>query len=145
MDFLKDLIQTENPSNLLIISSSSIVDFVSSLEELSIEEIQIQPSISNGGEDTGYYDLMIIFPEIACNKDQLGIAKNKLAKSIILLRDNKSSNQEFSELGFMSADNDETKQSKNFYTYNLKNYNAKRNWNNAEGWANPENFDKFRW
>jgi len=145
MDFLKDLIQTENPSNLLIISSSSIVDFVSSLEELSIEEIQIQPSISNGGEDTGYFDLMVIFPEIACNKDQLGIAKNKLAKSIILLRDNKSSNQEFSELGFISADNDETKQSKNFYTYNLKNYNAKRNWNNAEGWANPENFDKFRW
>jgi hypothetical protein len=145
MDFLKDLIQTENPSNLLIISSSSIVDFVSSLEELSIEEIQIQPSISNGGEDTGYFDLMVIFPEIACNKDQLGIAKNKLAKSIILLRDNKNSNQELSELGFISADNDETKQSKNFYTYNLKNYNAKRNWNNAEGWANPENFDKFRW
>ena len=145
MDFLKDLIQTENPCNLLIISSSSIVDFVSSLEELSIEEIQIQPSISNGGEDTGYFDLMVIFPEIACNKDHLGIAKNKLAKSIILLRDNKSSNQEFSELGFISADNDETKQSKNFYTYNLKNYIAKRNWNNAEGWANPENFDKFRW
>ena len=145
MDFLKDLIQTESPSNLLIISTRSLVNFVSSLEELSIEEIQIQPSISNGDEDTGYFDLMIIFPEIACNKDQLGIAKNKLTKSIVLLRDNKSSNQEFSELGFISTDNDETKQSKNFYTYNLKNYNAKRNWNNAEGWANPENFDKFRW
>lgn len=145
MDFLKDLIQTENPSNLLIISTMSLVNFVSSLEELSIEEIQIQPSISSGDKDTGYFDLMIIFPEIACNKDQLGIAKNKLTKSIVLLRDNKSSNQEFSELGFISADNDETKQSKNFYTYNLKNYNAKRNWNNAEGWANPENFDKFRW
>lgn len=145
MDFLKDLIQTENPSNLLIISTKSLVNFVSSLEELRIEEIQIQPSISNGDEDTGYFDLMIIFPEIAYNKDQLGIAKNKLTKSIVLLRDNTSSNQEFSELGFISADNDETKQSKNFYTYNLKNYNAKRNWNNAEGWANPENFDKFRW
>jgi len=145
MDFLKNLIQTESPSNLLIISTRSLVNFVSSLEELSIEEIQIQPSISSGDEDNGYFDLMIIFPEIACNKDQLGIAKNKLTKSIILLRDNKSSNQEFSELGFISADNDETKQSKNFYTYNLKNYIAKRNWNNAEGWANPENFDKFRW
>ena len=145
MDFLKDLIQTENPSNLLIISTRSLGNFVSSLEELRIEEIQIQPSISNGDEDTGYFDLMIIFPEIDCNKDQLGIAKNKLTKSIVLLRDNKSSNQEFSELGFISADNDATKQSKNFYTYNLKNYNAKRNWNNAEGWANPENFDKFRW
>ena len=145
MDFLKDLIQTENPSNLLIISTRSLGNFVSSLEELRIEEIQIQPSISNGDEDTGYFDLMIIFPEITCNKDQLGIAKNKLTKSIVLLRDNKNSNQEFSELGFISADNDETKQSKNFYTYNLKNYNAKRNWNNAEGWANPENFDKFRW
>ena len=145
MDFLKDLIQTENPSNLLIISTRSLGNFVSSLEELRIEEIQIQPSISNGDEDTGYFDLMIIFPEIVCNKDQLGIAKNKLTKSIVLLRDNKSSNQEFSELGFISTDNDETKQSKNFYTYNLKNYNAKRNWNNADGWANPENFDKFRW
>jgi hypothetical protein len=145
MDFLKDLIQTENPSNLLIISTRSSVNFVSSLEELSIEEIQIQPSIISGDEDTGYFDLMIIFPEIACNKDQLGIAKNKLTKSIVLLRDNKASSQEFSELGFISADNDEIKQSKNFYTYNLKNYNAKRNWNNAEGWANPENFDKFRW
>jgi len=112
MDFLKDLIQTESPSNLLIISTRSLVNFVSSLEELSIEEIQIQPSISSGDEDTGYFDLMIIFPEITCNKDQLGIAKNKLTKSIILLRDNKSSNQEFSELGFISADNDETKQSK---------------------------------
>ena len=145
MDFLKDLIQTENPSNLLIISTRSLGNFVSSLEELRIEEIQIQPSISNGDEDTGYFDLMIIFPEIDCNKDQLGIAKNKLTKSIVLLRDNKSSNQEFSELGFISTNNDETKQSKNFYTYNLKNYNAKRNWNNADGWANPENFDKFRW
>ena len=73
MDFLKDLIQTENPSNLLIISTRSLGNFVSSLEELRIEEIQIQPSISNGDEDTGYFDLMIIFPEIACNKDQLGI------------------------------------------------------------------------
>ena len=82
MDFLKDLIQTESPSNLLIISTRSLVNFVSSLEELGIEEIQIQPSISSGDEDTGYFDLMIIFPEIACNKDHLGIAKNKLTKSI---------------------------------------------------------------
>jgi hypothetical protein len=44
MDFLKDLIQTESPSNLLIISTRSLVNFVSSLEELSIEEIQIQLS-----------------------------------------------------------------------------------------------------
>jgi hypothetical protein len=145
MNFLKDLIKAENPSNLLIISSRSLVNFISSLEELCIEEIQIQPSISNVDEDTGFFDLMIIFPEIACNKDQLGIAKNKITKSIVLLRDNKGSNQEFSELGFISADNDEMKQSKNCYTYNLKNYNAKRNWNNAEGWANPENFYKFRW
>ncbi|MDA9307508.1 DUF6231 family protein, partial [Gammaproteobacteria bacterium] len=28
---------------------------------------------------------------------------------------------------------------------NLQTYNKKRGWNNADGWANPENFEKFRW
>jgi hypothetical protein len=31
------------------------------------------------------------------------------------------------------------------YTYDITNYNKKREWNNSRFWANPENFDKFRW
>ena len=31
------------------------------------------------------------------------------------------------------------------HSYNLKTYNIKRDWNNPKGWANPENFNKYRW
>ena len=31
------------------------------------------------------------------------------------------------------------------YDYALEDYNPRRRWNNPEHWANPENFDKFRW
>jgi hypothetical protein len=31
------------------------------------------------------------------------------------------------------------------FNYNIESYNKPRSWNNARFWANPENFDKFRW
>ena len=50
--------------------------------------------------------------------------------------------EELSELGFLKL---ELKGAENFYSYNLDSYNKKRNWNSPEGWANPDNFDKYRW
>lgn len=31
------------------------------------------------------------------------------------------------------------------YSYDIDTYNPKRDWNNAGSWANPENFDRYRW
>ena len=31
------------------------------------------------------------------------------------------------------------------YSYEITNYNKKRSWNSPEYWANPQNFDRFRW
>ena len=31
------------------------------------------------------------------------------------------------------------------HTYQLAHYNFSRRWNNAKYWANPENFDRYRW
>lgn len=31
------------------------------------------------------------------------------------------------------------------YAYELHRYNKKRSWNSPEYWANPQNFNKFRW
>ena len=31
------------------------------------------------------------------------------------------------------------------WCYDIDLYNPDRRWNNPEDWANPENFDKFRW
>ncbi|MEK9649470.1 MAG: DUF6231 family protein [Gammaproteobacteria bacterium] len=145
MNALIDLIQAEKPKNLFIVSSGPLSKFVSLLEQLKIHEIHIKPSIVTKQSNVDYFDLMIIFPEIDCNKDQLGFAKNILTKSIILFRKNKCIKKEYFELGFIMADNIEIGSSIDCYTYNLKNYNYKRPWNSAKDWANPENFDKFRW
>ena len=32
-----------------------------------------------------------------------------------------------------------------WYRYELQHYNRKRGWNSPENWANPQNFDRFRW
>jgi hypothetical protein len=31
------------------------------------------------------------------------------------------------------------------WRYDLDRYNPERRWNNPEDWANPQNFDRFRW
>ena len=31
------------------------------------------------------------------------------------------------------------------YTYSISDYNHKRQWNNPGHWANPQNFNKYRW
>jgi hypothetical protein len=31
------------------------------------------------------------------------------------------------------------------YSYDISNYNKKRDWNNSRFWANPQNFEKYRW
>ena len=31
------------------------------------------------------------------------------------------------------------------WRYDIDRYNPERPWNNPEDWANPQNFDKFRW
>lgn len=32
-----------------------------------------------------------------------------------------------------------------WYRYELEHYNRKRGWNSPENWANPQNFDRYRW
>ena len=48
-------------------------------------------------------------------------------------------------LGFRESRELDTGSSVRFFSYDLANYNPKRSWNNARHWANPENFDKYRW
>ena len=31
------------------------------------------------------------------------------------------------------------------WRYDIDGYNPERSWNNPDDWANPQNFDKFRW
>jgi uncharacterized protein DUF6231 len=33
----------------------------------------------------------------------------------------------------------------NIFSYDIASYNKKRDWNNSRFWANPQNFEKYRW
>lgn len=53
---------------------------------------------------------------------------------------------DFIGLGFRrQARFDGETHSSTLYTYNINNYNHKREWNNPRFWANPEMWDKARW
>ena len=143
MSFLLDVLEKEKPKNLLIISSKPQGKFLHKIEDLPIERIDILPSIASDQLADNYYDLSIIFQDAVFDKAELGSLKNKFSKSIILLRNNLENKENYLQLGFSNAQNQE--ESIICFIYNLKNYNTKRNWNNPDGWANPENFNKFRW
>ena len=68
---------------------------------------------------------------------------NSVAQKILVIRESvdDTDHQSFLELGFAY---DPEISFKKIYSYNLQTYNKKRGWNNSDGWANPENFEKFR-
>lgn len=77
----------------------------------------------------------------------LGLLKNRYSQHIILITSHEEIEKQgwqladFLALGFRLAfDNDAV-----VFTYNIKNYQFKKDWLNSRHWANPENFDKYRW
>jgi len=79
--------------------------------------------------------------------------RNGLCNPIYLLHNNahesKANNwhpNDFFGLGFRNLGiTRHQNQILNCYCYSLQKYNNRRDWNNAQYWANPENFGKHRW
>lgn len=77
----------------------------------------------------------------------LGLLKNRHCQHILLLVDmNRAETQgwqltDFLGLGFRLTIDSEIAA----FTYNIKDYQFKKDWLNNRFWANPDNFDKFRW
>ena len=142
-DFLVGVIHNEAVSSVLAITKKDLSAFAelceNSLKKLSI--MSLDHLDSNIAEPN---DLCIIFDDMPISKTQVGLIKNTLAQKVLIIKKNKDDNdhQKFLELGF--TQDIEVNQTR-IYSYNLKTYNNKRGRNNTEGWANPENFEKFRW
>lgn len=52
---------------------------------------------------------------------------------------------DFIGLGFNEPQDQKSGEAQRFYYYDLGSYNPERRWNNPSGWANPENFHRYRW
>ncbi len=77
----------------------------------------------------------------------LGLLKNRYTPHIILLVNQQIKNDDWQlndylALGFKHRGQ---YQSIDFFSYAIENYQFKHDWLNDRFWANPENFDKYRW
>lgn len=75
----------------------------------------------------------------------VGLIRNQLNAKILIVTDQDGplSFQDLLGLGFQRSFINDVGQA--LYTYDIANYNKKRDWNNSRFWANPENFNKYRW
>lgn len=98
------------------------------------------------------YDLALVSDTLehlprAEGKTLLGQLRNAGARRIAVLVETDSGWRfgDFIALGFKHAGYCEGSPSKALYTYDIANYNYKRQWNNPDHWANPEMWNKARW
>ena len=141
--FILETLNHEDCKNLQIVTTQDISKLVKAFENCGIEHLSIDPSFDYIKEPT---DLFIVMDDIELSESQVGTIKNLLSQKIIIFSIPKDGIKESTmiKLGFQVELEDSSNKLLCF-SYNLKTYNNQRSWNNADGWANPENFDKYRW
>jgi hypothetical protein len=78
----------------------------------------------------------------------LGILRNRHVSHLIVMTEAEKAKQQgwqlsdFLALGFMLQG---TYDKTHVFTYAIESYQPKRDWLNSRFWANPENYDKYRW
>ena len=144
-EFLADVVLSECPKTITIITSQNAANLIDFLSKKNIDQINIYPDINN--ELSLQSDLYIVLEDANLNVSDIGTIKNLLSQKIIVFQSKNENNinaKDLIKLG-LQKEFESKKDELHFYTYNLKTYNNKRDWNNPKGWANPENFNKFRW
>ena len=143
--FISNIIEDEKSSNINLLTKKDISKLLKRIEKTNIKSLSVTPLI--GDKVNTNCDLYISLYDIENSESDIGIIKNLLSQKIVIFTNfnkDKRTDEMMLKLGFQTELLDKNNKLKCF-SYNLKTYNSKRSWNNAKGWANPENFDKFRW
>jgi len=141
--FLSDVIEDETCRSISLISSADSSELVKFLEKKNLEQLFILPQIDNNLNIQS--DLYVVCKDVEFSVSDIGIIKNLLSQKIIIFKSHKDKFINDSDLLKLGFQKEFENKDLIFFAYNLKTYNNKREWNNSKGWANPENFDKFRW
>lgn len=121
-----DIIELDKSNDLLVSVQTSIDQWVENIDcvllESALDEMSTDRAIA-----------------------LVGLIRNQLNAKILIItgRDAPLSFQDLLGLGFQRSFVNDVGQA--LYTYDIANYNKKRDWNNSRFWANPENFNKYRW
>ena len=141
--FLSDVIEDETCKSMSLISSADSSELVKFLEKKNLEQLFILPQIDNNLNIQS--DLYVVCKDVEFSVSDIGIIKNLLSQKIIIFKSHKDKFINDSDLLKLGFQKEFENKDLIFFAYNLKTYNNKREWNNSKGWANPENFNKFRW
>ena len=143
--YITNILDDEKPNDVEILTKQDISKLVKRIEKTNIKTLTITPKINEVSLHN--CDLYIVLDDILASESDIGIIKNLLSQKIVIFTDFKQSkkiDEIMLKLGFQTELRNKINNLK-CYSYNLKTYNNKRTWNHSKGWANPENFDKFRW
>ena len=143
--YITNILDDEKPNDVEILTKQDISKLVKRIEKTNIKTLTITPKINEVSLHN--CDLYIVLDDILASESDIGIIKNLLSQKIVIFTDFKQSkkiDEIMLKLGFQTELRNKINNLK-CYSYNLKTYNNKSTWNNYKCWANPENFDKFRW
>lgn len=152
------LIAEIKPNKLLVLSPTifELLDAAKPNGEVLLLDIESSPpgTLTQRLNDLVQdIDLVLVSKEVeALDKTSavqiIGQLRNSLNAQILVLLSS-SAPLDFADmigLGFkLEANGFSDKNDTTLYTYDITNYNKKREWNNSRFWANPGNFHKFRW
>ena len=136
--YIQSIVIDEKLSEIAIITSANISKLVDNLSG-NFSSLNVYNKIN---DFCGTAEIYFIFPDINFTFEEIGLIKNALSQKLIIFSSEKNVNEDLLRLGLVKEFSE-----KNLccHSYNLKTYNIKRDWNNSKGWANPENFKKYRW
>lgn len=136
--YIQSIVIDERLSDIAIITSVNISRLVENISG-NFNSLNVYNKIN---DFCGSAEIYFIFPDVNFTFEEIGLVKNALTQKLIIFSFEKNIEEDLLKLGLIKEFTD---QDLCCHSYNLKTYNIKRDWNNPKGWANPENFDKYRW
>lgn len=135
------------PKSLLLIAPVFTSELQASAEETGITITHCLPSekLPQQRFDMSLVDRGLEALDVSAGRALLGMIRNTLSDEVLVITQSQHWQlAEFIALGFRQ-EIWENMEPARVYRYILASYNHQRSWNNARFWANPQNFNRFRW
>jgi len=136
----------------VLLAGETVINSCKELQDTRSHQLKTPFSLEQLNEQ-GSIDLAIISDLIETLPKQeaiqwLSMVRNRYSQHLVLVVNSMRAEQQgwqiadYLALGLQQHGSFEGYQ---LFSYNIESYRPKRDWLNSRFWANPENFDKYRW
>ena len=136
--YIRSIVIDEQLSEIAVVTSTNISKLVDNISG-NFDSLNVYNKIN---DFCGSAEIYFIFPDVNFTLEEIGLIKNALSQKLIIFSFEKNMNEDLLKLGLVEEFSD-----KNLCCHSSVSYThlTLPDWNNPKGWANPENFDKYRW